>query len=173
MDTVSTCGASSNLPKARELCRVNLSSPRLWQPSHSHGRLRGARYLAVVAASLAFLAGWLTVNGAVVLTVALLSTLIVLSWVHLRQGRHPCFLFFVHADAFQGGRLIAYCLGAEPDPMRAVLLDSNFDLSRVEQRITLLCLAISANCVYAPCRCTFRPIPPPELQSVRKWLPFL
>lgn len=51
-------------------------------------------YLAVVAApSLAFLAGGLTVNGAVVLTVVLLSTLIVLRWVHLGQGRYPCFLF--------------------------------------------------------------------------------
>jgi hypothetical protein len=51
-------------------------------------------YLAVVvAASLAYLAGWLTVNGAMVLTVVLLSTLIVLWWVHLGQGRHPCFLF--------------------------------------------------------------------------------
>jgi hypothetical protein len=80
---------------------------------------------------------------------------------------------FVHADTFQGGRLIAGCLGAEPDPMRAVLLDGNFDVSWVEQGITLPCLAISAICVYAPCLCTFRPIPPPELQLVRKWLPFL
>ena len=49
--------------------------------------------LAVVAAaSLAFLAGWLSVNAAVVLTVALLLTLIDLSWIHLGQGRHPEFL---------------------------------------------------------------------------------
>jgi hypothetical protein len=41
-------------------------------------------YLVIVAAgSLVFLAGWLTVNGAVVLTVPLLGSLIVLSWIHL------------------------------------------------------------------------------------------
>jgi len=43
----------------------------------------------VAAASLAFLAGWLTVKGAIVLTVLLLGSLIVLSWIHLGQGRHP------------------------------------------------------------------------------------
>ena len=41
-------------------------------------------YLVIVAAgSLAFLAGWLTVNGAVDLTALLLGSLIVLSWIHL------------------------------------------------------------------------------------------
>jgi hypothetical protein len=88
-------------------------------------------YLAVVAAaSLAFLAGWLSVNAAVVLTFALLASLIVLSWIHLGQGRHPVFLFLCTLMLFQGGRLIAYCLGAEPNPMRVILMASNFDPPR-------------------------------------------
>jgi hypothetical protein len=44
--------------------------------------------LAVAAATLALVAEWRTVNAAVVLTVALLVSLIVLSWLHLGQGRH-------------------------------------------------------------------------------------
>jgi hypothetical protein len=69
-------------------------------------------YLSVVAAaSLAFLAGWLTVNGAVVLTVLLLGSLIVFSWIHLGQGRHPAFLFLCTLTLFQGGRLAAFCFG--------------------------------------------------------------
>jgi len=89
-------------------------------------------YLIVVGIStLAFLAGWLTVNGAVVLTVLLLTTLIVLSWVHLGQGRHPVFLFLCTLLLFQGGRLIAYCLGSIPDPFLVeVMVDSPFAISR-------------------------------------------
>lgn len=78
-----------------------MSSAESTYPALDYGSLRipmaaleVLAYLGVVvAASLAFLARCLTVNGAVVLTMALLSTLIVLSLVHLGQGRHPCFLF--------------------------------------------------------------------------------
>ncbi len=37
--------------------------------------------VAVAVATLCFLSGWLPVNGAIVLTVALLAALIVMSWV--------------------------------------------------------------------------------------------
>src|SRR5208283_5088068 len=57
---------------------------------------------------------YLTVIAAVVLTVALLTTLIVLSWIHLGQGRHPCFLFLCTLMFFQGGRLLMFTVGAEP-----------------------------------------------------------
>src|SRR6516162_1153961 len=76
----------------------------------------------VAAASLAFLAGWLTVNGAIVLTVLLLGSLIVLSWIHLGQGRHPVFLFLCTLMLFQGGRLLAYCLGSMSDPLSIGLM---------------------------------------------------
>lgn len=62
-----------------------------------------AYLIVVAAATLAFVAGWLPVNGAVVLTVALLASLIALSWVHLGQGRHPAFLFLCTLMLFQGG----------------------------------------------------------------------
>src|SRR5271157_5023092 len=132
-------------------------------------------YLSVVAAAtLAFLAGWLTINGAVVITVALLITLIFLSWVHLGQGRHPCFIFLCTLMLFQGGKLIAYCLGAEDDPMRIMSMTPNpFYISRSGQAITLLSLVLSAACLYAPSRWMYRPLPSPDMRPVRKYLPYL
>jgi len=41
----------------------------------------------IVAAS-----GWLTIQGAVALTVLLLGSLIVFLWIHRGQGRHSAFL---------------------------------------------------------------------------------
>ena len=132
-------------------------------------------YLTVVAiATLCFLAGWLTVNGAVVLTVLLLTTLIILSWVHLGQGRHPVFLFLCTLMLFQGGRLVAYCLGSIPDPfMVEVMVDSPFGISRDEAGIVMLCIVLSAICIYAPCRWNYRPVPPPTDRNVRQYLPYL
>lgn len=120
-------------------------------------------YLSVIAvATLCFLAGWLPVNGAVVLTVILLTTLIVLSWIHLGQGRHPRLLFLCSLALFQGGRLIGYCLGGEPHPMRVVAMTSPFDISREDAGLTLLALSLSAICIYAPCRWMYRSIAPPK-----------
>ena len=132
-------------------------------------------YLVVVAAAaLAFVAGWLTINGAVVLTVVLLVTLVVMSWVHLGQGRHPAFLFLCTLTLFQGGRLIAYCLGVEPKPMRVELMGTyTFNCSRNVQGIVLLCVVLSALCIYAPCRWNYRRINPPDWRSVRPFLPYL
>ena len=132
-------------------------------------------YLAAVAlATLSFLAGWLPVNGAVVLTVVLLTTLIVQSFIHLGQGRHPVFLFLCSLTLFQGGRLIGYCFGVQSEPMQVVLMTPTpFGLARDEQGLVLLCLALSAICVYAPCRWMYRPVAPPSDVSVRKYLPYL
>src|SRR5271165_7228185 len=107
---------------------MSSAAPAYPLPSYGALRIPAAAfeillYLAVVAiATLCFLAGWLPVNGAVVLTVLLLSTLIVMSWVNLGRGRHPCFLFLCMLMLFQGGRLIAYCLGGEPEPMRVEVM---------------------------------------------------
>jgi|HubBroStandDraft_6_1064221.scaffolds.fasta_scaffold01194_5 hypothetical protein len=132
-------------------------------------------YLTVVAsATLAFVTGWLTVNAAVVITVILLSSLIVLSWTHLGQGRHPCFLFMCTLMLFQGGRLLAYCLGGISDPLRVgLMLQEPFAVPRGVSGLVLLCLALSAICVYAPCRWNFRPVPPPSAIGVRQYLPYL
>ena len=130
--------------------------------------------LMVALASLCFVTGWLSLNAACVLTVAILASSIVLSWVRLDHGRHPCFLFLCTLALFQGGRLIAYCLGAEPEPMRVVLMTpSPFDLSREDSGLVLLALSLSAICVYAPCRWMYRPVAPPSDVDVRKYLPYL
>jgi oligosaccharide repeat unit polymerase len=132
-------------------------------------------YLAVVAiATLCFLAGWLPVNGAVVLTVVLLTSLIVLSWAHLGQGRHPCFLFLCTLMFFQGGRLLAYCLGGEPDPMRVRLMAVDpFSIGSVYEGVVLLCVSLSAICIYAPSRWDYVSLPPPDTAAVLRYLPCL
>src|SRR5271157_5305555 len=80
-------------------------------------------YLAGVGlGTLCFLLGWLSPNGAAVLTVLLLASLIVLSWRRFDQGRHPCFLFLGTLMLFQGGGLLAYCLGADNDPLRVQIM---------------------------------------------------
>ena len=115
-------------------------------------------FAVVAAAAIAFLAGWLTVNGAVVLTAVLLASLIALSWINLGQGRHPCFLFLSTLTLFQGGRLIAYCLGDPSQPMQVQLMQlSFFNVGRTNEGIVLLCLALSAICAYAPCAGTTSP----------------
>jgi oligosaccharide repeat unit polymerase len=132
-------------------------------------------YLAVIAASsLAFVTGSLSVNGAQFLTVLMLSSLVLLSWVHLGHGRHPVFLFLCTLSLFQGGRLIAAWFGGLSNPLAVgVMLASPFDISRNVAGTVLLCLCLSAICVYAPCRWSYREIPPPSTVSARRYLPFL
>jgi len=132
-------------------------------------------YLAVVGLGTScFLLGWLTPNGAAVLTVLLLASLIVLSWKRFDQGRHPCFLFLCALLFFQGGRLIAYCLGELDDPLQIELMTPvPFGVTRNDAGIVLLLLALSAICIYAPCRWNYRPIAPPDLNRVRRYLPYL
>jgi oligosaccharide repeat unit polymerase len=128
----------------------------------------------VAAASLAFLAGWLAVNAAVVLTVLLLTSLIILSWLRLGRGRHPCFLFLCTLMFFQGGRLLAYCLGGEPDPMRIRAMGADsFTVGQSYEGLVLLCLALSAVCIYAVCRWNYAPLNPPDAAPVRRYLPYL
>jgi|SRR5271166_345550 len=132
-------------------------------------------YLSVVGiGTVCFLLGWLTPEGAAVLTVLLISALIVLAWKRFDEGRHPCFLFLCMLLFFQGGRLIAYCLGYIPDPLTVELLTpSPFSLNRDEAGLVLLLLVLSAICIYAPCRWNYRPILPPRDVQTRKYLPYL
>jgi oligosaccharide repeat unit polymerase len=132
-------------------------------------------YLGAVAiGTLCYLMGWLQPKGGVVVTTLLLASLIVLAYKRFDQGRHPCFLFLGMLMLFQGGRLLTYCLGSEPDPLRIrVQTYFPFDLSRDEAGIVLLCLALSAICIYAPCRWNHRRIAPPSGIKARQYLPYL
>ena len=131
--------------------------------------------VAVVAiGTLLFLLRCLTINGAAILCVGLLLTLIVLSWRHFAQGRHPCFLFLCTLTLLQGGRLVVYCLGFLRSPMRAgAFSEYAFDLGQNQAAIVLLCLALSALCIYSPCRWGYRFIPPPSLLPCRRYLSYL
>jgi len=132
-------------------------------------------YLSVVAVgTLCYLMGWLSVNAAGVLTVLLLSSLIVLAWKRFDQGGHPCFLFLCTLLLFQGGRLIGFCLGVTDNPLDIELFTpAPFSLSREEAGIVLLAIVLSAICVYAPCRWSYRRIAPPSDRDVRRYLPYL
>ena len=108
------------------------------------------------------------------LTVLLLSFLIALAWKRFDQGRHPCFLFLCALLFFQGGRLIGFCFGVTPDPLEIELFTpAPFSIPREEAGIVLLAIALSAICVYAPCRWNYRRIQPPGEQSLRRYLPYL
>ena len=132
-------------------------------------------YLSVVAVgTLCYLMGWLTPNAAGVLTVLLLSSLIVLAWKRFDGGRHPCFLFLCTLLLFQGGRLIGFCLGVTDNPLDIELFTpAAFSVSREAAGIVLLAIVLSAICVYAPCRWSYRRIAPPGDRDVRRYLPYL
>jgi oligosaccharide repeat unit polymerase len=129
---------------------------------------------AIAAATLCFLMGWLTCDGAAVLTVLLLLSLISLAWKRFDGGRHPCFLFLCMLTLFQAGRLIAYCAGAETDIFRITLMTSDqFDVSRNVAGLVLLLIGLSAVCIYAPCRWKYRPFSPVPSGSFGRFLPYL
>lgn len=117
---------------------------------------------------------WLTPNGAAAASAILLGVLLTLSWNHLNQGRHPCFFFLGVLSLVQGGRFIAYCLGADPTPFRIrnVVLHP-FDVTRETAGVAALCVVLSAVCVYVPCRWNYTRISPPSDEKVRRYLPYL
>jgi len=133
-----------------------------------------ALFAGVAIASLAFILGGLTISQAEVLTALLLVTLVVLAWKRFDQGRHPCFLFLSTLLLLQGGRLLTYCLGGEADPLRIRGVSPYpFDLTRDQAGTVLLCLALSAICIYAPCRWNYRRLAPPSDVPVRPYLLYL
>ena len=131
-------------------------------------------FALVATGALAFVVGCLTTNQAAILTLALLLSLDVLAWRRFDQGRHPCFLFLGVLTLLQGGKLIAYCAGIEPYPLRiGSITPFAFDISHSQQGTVLLMLALSALCVYSPCRWNYRRIAPPADMPVRQYLPYL
>jgi oligosaccharide repeat unit polymerase len=151
---------------------TNPSRPALAVPSAAFEI--PALFALVGAGALAFLLGWLTPEQAGVLTLCLLLGLDILAWNRFGHGRHPCFLFLCILTVLQGGRLIAYCAGVEPRPMRIGSFTTfPFDISRSQAGLVLVSLALSAVCVYAPCRWKYRWVAPPSDQTVRRYLPYL
>lgn len=134
-------------------------------------------YLALTAsATFCFVMGWLSCEAAGVLTALLLVSLIVLAWKRFDGGRHPCFLFLCMLTLFQAGRLIAYCAGEITDIFRVTLMTAyQFDVSRNVSGMALLSLALSALCIYAPCRwIDLSPaVLPPRTGSCDRYLPYL
>ena len=134
-------------------------------------------YLAMTAtATFCFVMGWLSCEAAGVLTALLMVSLIVLAWKRFDGGRHPCFLFLCMLTLFQAGRLIAYCAGEITDIFRVTLMTAyQFDVSRDVSGMALLSLAVTALCIYAPCRWSY--LSPavllPRTGSCDRYLPYL
>ena len=57
--------------------------------------------------------------------------------------------------------------------MAVTAMESNFVLTRQEQGLVLLCVALSAICVYAPCRWSYRPVAWTCGEPGRRYLPYL
>jgi len=132
-------------------------------------------YLAATAtAAVSFLMGWLSSNGAAVVILVLLLSLIGLAWKRFDGGRHPCFLFLCTLTLFQAGRLLAYCAGGATDIFQITLMTAYpFGVSRDVAGLALLSIALSAVCVYAPCRMNYRASSPSDSGSLGRFLPYL
>jgi oligosaccharide repeat unit polymerase len=132
-------------------------------------------YLTAIAAStLCFVMGWLTCDEAAILTVLLLLSLIGLAWKRFDGGRHPCFFFLCMLTLFQAGRLMSYCAGGVTDIFRVTLMTSyQFGVSRDVAALVLLSIALSAICIYAPCRWNYRSFSPPHSGPSARFLPYL
>jgi tyrosine-protein kinase Etk/Wzc len=123
---------------------------------------------------LAYLLGWLSPEQAAGSAAIFLSCVCLLAWRNFDQGRHPCFLFLCVLTLLQSGRSVAFLLGDGSHPMRiAGIAPHPFDLTRSEAGTTLLCLALSALCIYGVCRWNYRRIAPPVSAPVERYLPFL
>jgi hypothetical protein len=113
---------------------------------------------AVALGTLGFLLGGLSCGTAAILTALLPLGLAGLAWKRFDQGRHPCFFFLCLLTLFQAGRLLVYGTGSiVTDPFRVTLMTPYlFDIPREAAGSVLLALALSAICVYAPCRWNYR-----------------
>lgn len=123
---------------------------------------------------LAFAFGGLSVAQAAGSTAVLLCCLALLAWFRFDRGRHPCFLFLCVLTLLQAGRSLAYLLGDGSHPLRITgMAPHPFDLTRSEAGTVLLCLALSALCIFGVCRWNYRRIMPPSADAVARYLPFL
>ncbi len=129
---------------------------------------------ALATGMLAFELGWLSPEQAAGGTALFLLCLDMLAWKRFDQGRHPCFLFLCILTLLQSGRALAYLFGQDAHPLRiAGVAPHPFDLTGGEAGTVLLCLSLSAFCIYAVCRWNYRPITPPSSLPVERYLPYL
>jgi len=129
---------------------------------------------SIALATLCYLMGWLSPDEGAVLTVLLLLALLGLAWTRFDGGRHPCFFFLCLLTLFQAGRLLAYCTGGETDIFRVTLMTPNpFGVSRPVAGSVLVSIALTAVCLYAPCRWNYRSFSPPGNASFDRFLPYL
>jgi len=111
----------------------------------------------VLLGCLAVTLGELSIRSASLLCVLLMLGLTMSAWWHFEGGRHPCFLFLAMLFVFQCGRLLGYMTGFPGDPFAIeVQTQYPFSVSRESGEITLLLIALSAVCVYMPCRFSYR-----------------
>jgi oligosaccharide repeat unit polymerase len=132
-------------------------------------------YLAAVAATTCgFLVGWLSPNAAAVLMLLGLLTLLGFALKRFDGGQHPCFFFLGMLTLFQAGRVVAFCCGGVTDIFAVELMTDNpFNVSRVVAGVVLLSIALSAICIYAPCRWLRRPCFLSRSGSWDRLLPYL
>lgn len=129
-------------------------------PSKLKGSIEIATWSMIVAAAtlLVFL-GILSESACVWIAALLLVGIFLAAWKAFDRGRHPCFLFLGMLLIFQGGRLIAHILGALPNPMQIEVATAvPFTIGTKAAELTLLMLVLSAICVYAPCRLSYKPV---------------
>jgi oligosaccharide repeat unit polymerase len=127
----------------------------------------------ITAATVLLVAGSMNVVQAAWLTFLLLVGLVGLAWKRFDQGRHPVFFFLSLLTLFQCGRLPAWGRGAETEIFRVTLMTSGpFDVSRNVAGTVLLAIALSALAIYASCRWNYRPSPPLQCGSSRRFLPY-
>jgi hypothetical protein len=133
-----------------------------------------ALLLVIGLGILAYVLVWLSPEQAAGGAAIFLCCLLLLAWRRFDQGRHPCFLFLSVLTLLQAGRFLAYLLGDGSHPLRiAAIAPHPIDLSRPEAGTVLLCLILSALCIYGVCRWSYRRITPPPSTPVKRYLPFL
>lgn len=134
-----------------------------------------AAYLSMTGiAAIAYTFGWLSLNQAGMCALLLVLMLVLLAWVRFDGGRHPCFLFLGIFPIFQAGHLIAYAMGALPDPfMVRFLAPHPFDITPDTSAVFLLVLCLAAICIYAPCRWNYQGVSPIRAKLPGSVLPYL
>jgi len=129
---------------------------------------------ALAAATLSFLLGWLSCPGAAIFAAVGLLGLIGLAWKRFEGGRHPGFFFLCALALFQGGRLLASLLGGEADIQRITLMTwYEFGITREVAALALGAIALSAICIYAPCRWGYHSLPSLRMGSFARYHTYL
>jgi hypothetical protein len=125
---------------------------------------------ALLIATVLVLAGALSLNACLWISLALFALLLTLAWRRFGGGRHPCFLFLGTLLLFQMGRLVGYAFGATRDPFDVVVQTVlPMQVSTAASELTLLIVLASATCVYTVCAWNARSVTLPGGEGAQ-WL---